>query len=235
MALVSHITALASWAKTGSGEIRASFIVLAAIQLQLRFAGYPIFMNITVFSSSSDVVDPVFFEVARELGETIAERRHTLIYGGTNVGLMGALARATRDSGGKVAGIIPGYLADRGIAYDDCHDLVITADIRERKAAMESRADGFIVLPGGFGTLEEMVEIITLKQLQQHKKAIVILNAHGFYDPLRTLFEHFFEQHFAKPASRALYHFAPTVEDAFDYLDDYRPVAIPAKWSEASK
>jgi uncharacterized protein (TIGR00730 family) len=192
-------------------------------------------MNITVFSSSSDAVDPVFFDVARELGETIARRRCTLIYGGTNIGLMGALARATRDAGGKVIGVIPGYLADRGITYDDCHDLVITPDMRERKAAMESRADAFIVLPGGFGTLEETVEIITLKQLQQHKKPIVILNSHGFYDPLHTLFEHFFEQQFAKPASRALYHFATNVSDAFDYLDNYRPVTIPTKWFEAGK
>jgi uncharacterized protein (TIGR00730 family) len=192
-------------------------------------------MNITVFSSSSDAVDPVFFEVARELGETIARRHYNLIYGGTNVGLMGALARATRDAGGKVIGVIPSYLADRGIANDDCHDLVITPGMRERKAAMESRADAFIVLPGGFGTLEETVEIITLKQLQQHKKPIMILNAHGFYDPLHALFEHFFEQHFAKTASRALYHFAPTVKDAFDYLDNYRSVAIPTKWFEEGK
>ena len=79
------------------------------------------------------------------------------------------------------------------------------------------------------------VEIITLKQLQQHRKAVVILNAHGFYDPLHTLFEHFYEQHFAKPASRALYHFAPTVEDTFEYLDPYKPVTVPTKWFEAGK
>lgn len=192
-------------------------------------------MNITVFCSSSDAVDPVFFQVARELGEEIAIRRHTLIYGGTGIGLMGALARATHEAHGRVVGVIPGYLADRGIAYEKCDDLVIAPDLRERKATMEARADAFIVLPGGFGTLEEAVEIITLKQLQQHRKAVVILNAHGFYDPLHTLFEHFYEQHFAKPASRALYHFAPTVEDAFEYLDAYKPVTVPTKWFEAGK
>lgn len=192
-------------------------------------------MNITVFCSSSDAVDPVFFEVARELGEAIAVRGHTLIYGGTNVGLMGALARAAHDAHGRVLGVIPGYLADRGIGYDDCDELVIAQDLRERKATMESRADAFMVLPGGFGTLEEAVEIITLKQLQQHKKAVVILNAHGFYDPLHTLFEHFYEQHFAKGASRALYHFAASVENAFEYLDNYKPVAAPTKWFETGK
>lgn len=192
-------------------------------------------MNITVFCSSSDAVDPSFFEVARELGEAIAVGGHTLIYGGTNVGLMGALARAAHNSHGRVLGVIPGYLADRGIAYKECDDLVIAQGLRERKATMESRADAFIVLPGGFGTLEEAVEIITLKQLQQHRKAVVILNAHGFYDPLHTLFEHFYEQHFAKTASRALYHFAPTVEDCFRYLDSYVPTVVPTKWFGAGQ
>ncbi len=187
-------------------------------------------MNITVFSSSSDAVDPVFFEVARELGESIARRGDTLVYGGTSVGLMGAVARAAHESGGKVVGVIPSYLDARGISFSDCNQLVKTPDLRERKAVMESRADAFVVLPGGFGTLEETAEIITLKQLQQHRKAVVILNAHGFYDPLVTLFEHFYEQQFAKAASRALYHFAPTVKDAFEYLDAYVPATVPIKW-----
>ena len=113
--------------------------------------------------------------------------------------------------------------------------MIFTSTLRERKALMEQRADAFVVLPGGFGTLEETVEIITLKQLQQHRKAVVILNAHGFYDPLHALFEHFFEQHFAKESSRALYHFAPTVEDAFEYLDSYVPAVIPTKWFEAGQ
>jgi uncharacterized protein (TIGR00730 family) len=192
-------------------------------------------MNITVFSSSSDAVDPVFFQVARDLGQRIAERGDNLIYGGTNVGLMGALAKSAQQAGGKIIGVIPKYLGDRGIAFDEADELILTTNLRERKAVMEQRADAFVVLPGGFGTLEETVEIITLKQLQQHLKPIVILNAHGFYDPLNILFEHFFEQHFAKPASRALYHFSDSVEDAFTYLDTYVPVTVPTKWFEAGK
>jgi uncharacterized protein (TIGR00730 family) len=192
-------------------------------------------MNITVFSSSSDAVDPVFFAVARELGETIARRGDTLVYGGTKIGLMGIVAGACHQAGGKVIGVIPRYLAERGIGFQACHEFVVTADLRERKAIMESRAEAFIVLPGGFGTLEETVEIITLKQLQQHQKAVVILNAHGFYDPLRTLFEHFVEQQFAKAASRTLYHFAPTVTETFRYLETYRPAPVPTKWFETKK
>lgn len=192
-------------------------------------------MNITVFSSSSDAVDPLFFEVARSLGRRIAERGDTLIYGGANVGLMGAMAKTAQQAGGRIVGVIPKYIGDRGIAFDEADELIFTANLRERKAIMEQRGDAFIVLPGGFGTLEETVEIITLKQLQQHLKPIVILNAHGFYDPLHTLFEHFYEQHFAKPASRTLYHFADSVEDAFAYLDSYVPITVPTKWFEAGK
>ncbi len=186
-------------------------------------------MHITVFSSSSDAVDPVFFDVATELGRTIAGRGDTLVYGGTKVGLMGAVARAAFDDGGKVIGVIPRYIAERGIDFSDC-ELHVTRDLRDRKAKMEELGDAFIVLPGGFGTLEELLEIMTLKQLQQHQKAIVVLNANGFYDPLRALFEHVFQQRFAKETSRALYHFANTVQETFSYLDSYVPTLIPTKW-----
>jgi len=186
-------------------------------------------MHLTVFSSSSDAVDPAFFDVASELGRTIALRDDILVYGGTKVGLMGAVARAAFDNGGKVIGVIPRYIAERGIDFADC-DLHVTRDLRERKAKMEELADAFIVLPGGFGTLEELLEILTLKQLQQHQKAIVILNANGFFDPLHALFDHVYQQRFAKETSRTLYHFAATVTDTFDYLDSYVPVPVPTKW-----
>ena len=186
-------------------------------------------MHLTVFSSSSDAVDPAFFAVAAELGRTLARRGDTLVYGGTNVGLMGAVARAAIENNGDVIGVIPRYMCDRGIDFTDC-ELHLTRDLRERKARMEELGDAFLVLPGGFGTLEELLEILTLKQLHQHQKAIVILNARGFFDPLAELFEHVFRQRFAKETTRALYHFAPTVPDAFAYLDSYVPVEVPTKW-----
>jgi hypothetical protein len=191
-------------------------------------------MHITVFSSSSDAVDGAFFSVAAELGQTLARRGDTLVYGGATVGLMGAAARSTYEHGGKVIGVIPRYMAEKGIDFNDC-ELHLTRDLRERKAKMEQLADAFVVLPGGFGTLEELLEILTLKQLQQHQKAIVILNANGFFDPLKALFEHVFQQRFAKETTRALYHFAPTVEDAFAYLDAYVPVEVPTKWFSGAK
>jgi len=186
-------------------------------------------MNITVFCSSSDAVDPRFFEIASELGRTLARRGDTLVYGGTNVGLMGATAKAVIENSGHVIGVIPRYMSERGIDFTEC-ELHLTRDLRERKAKMEQLADAFLVLPGGFGTLEEVLEILTLKQLHQHQKAIVLLNAQGFYDPLQQLFEHVYRQRFAKETTRALYHFAATVQDAFAYLDAYVPVEVPTKW-----
>ena len=191
-------------------------------------------MHITVFSSSSDAVDPAFFDVATELGRAMADRGDTLVYGGTKVGLMGAVARAAFDKGGKVIGVIPRYIAERGIDFSEC-DLHVTRDLRERKAKMEQLGEAFVILPGGFGTLEELLEIMTLKQLQQHQKAIVILNAHGFYDPLAALFEHVYQQRFARETSRALYHFASNVDGTFEYLDRYHPTPIPTKWFNPPK
>ena len=134
--------------------------------------------------------------LAEQLGGQMAGRGHALVYGGTNVGLMGSVARAMRQAGGKVVGVIPKFIADRGIAYEAADELIITNDMRQRKATMEARSDAFIAMPGGFGTLEEVLEIITLKQLQQHTKPVVFLNPGGFYDPLTSLFEHMYEKRF---------------------------------------
>lgn len=186
--------------------------------------------NICVYSSSSDVVAPAFFSFAEELGAALARRGHTLVYGGTNIGLMGACARSARECGGRVVGVIPDFIAERGFAYSQVDELIVTHDMRQRKATMEARADGFLALPGGFGTLEEMLEIITLKQLQQHSKPVVFLNLGGYYDPLAAVFEHMYRERFAKPAYRQMYEFAADIDGALDYIENYHPVALPTKW-----
>jgi hypothetical protein len=144
---------------------------------------------------------------------------------------MGAVARSTQKHGGRVVGVLPGFMRARGIAYTSADELIITADMRERKAIMESRSDAFLALPGGFGTLEEMIEIITLKQLRQHAKPIVFLDINNFYRPLQRLFEHMITNHFAKEAMRQIYHFANDVPSAFRYLDQYEPPNIDEKWT----
>ena len=186
---------------------------------------------ICVFSSSSDAIDREFFASALEVGMEIALRNGTLVFGGTGVGLMGAVARATHKHGGQVVGVLPGFMRARGIAYASADELIVTRDMRERKATMEARSDAFLALPGGFGTLEEMIEIITLKQLQQHAKPVVFLDINSFYRPLHRLFEHMISNHFAKEAMRQIYHFSPDVPSAFRYLDEYEPPKMDDKWT----
>ena len=145
---------------------------------------------VTVYCSSSRDVDQVYFEAARELGRGMAQRGWPLVYGGNDLGLMGALANATRDAGGKVIGVTPQFLVDEGIADLRCDELIVTATMRERKAIMENRADAFVTLPGGLGTLEEIFEIIVGRVLGVHSKPIVLLNINGFYDPLLAMIDH---------------------------------------------
>jgi cytokinin riboside 5'-monophosphate phosphoribohydrolase len=190
---------------------------------------------ICVFSSSSDAIDRNFFSAALELGMEIALRNGTLVYGGTNIGLMGAVARATQKHGGHVIGVIPEFLRAKGITFTSADELIVTHDMRERKATMESRSDAFVALPGGFGTLEEMIEIITLKQLRQHVKPVVFLDIDNFYRPLQRLFEHMISNHFAKEAMRQIYHFATDVPRAFHYLDSYEPPKLDDKWFRAEE
>lgn len=188
--------------------------------------------TICVFCSSSEALSPVYFEAAHSLGAELARRGDTLVYGGGNVGLMGALARAVHAHGGKVVGVIPRALQERDLAYVHADELIVTKDLRERKAIMESYAEAFIAMPGGYGTLEEMLEALTLKQLHFHSKPLVFLDTGGFYAPLIALFEQMYEQHFAKPRSRGLYRLAENPGAALDYIDRYEPEAFESKWWE---
>lgn len=189
---------------------------------------------ICVFCSSSDALDAVYFDAAAALGVSIARRGYTLVYGGGKWGLMGAVARAAHAAGGRVVGIVPESLVAQ--VYTAADELIRTPDMRARKAAMEARADAFIGLPGGFGTLEELLEIITLKQLAIHTKPIVLLNVAGFYDGLLAVFEGMYRRRFAQPAFSQLYHVAPDAAGALAYVESYRPDDLPDKalgdWSE---
>lgn len=186
--------------------------------------------SICVFCSSSNAVASEYFAAATEFGAALAKRGLTLVYGGGQVGLMGAVARAVHQHGGKVIGVIPGYLRTRELAYEASDELLVTPDLRARKAAMEARADAFVALPGGFGTLEEIIEVLTLKQLGRHHKPIAFLNTNGFFDPLLAQFERLFAEQFTKPDYRAYYHVAPTVPDLFHHLEAGEPAPVVAKW-----
>ena len=146
------------------------------------------------------------------------------------VGLMGETAKGIHQESGKVIGVIPEVLNKPGIVYSLCDELVVTETLRERKAIMDERSAGFIALPGGFGTLEELLEIITLKQLQYHNKPIVILNIQGFYDGLIEVFEKIIELKFAKNDCRQLYFVTEDVGEALDYIENYVPQECSSKW-----
>ena len=150
--------------------------------------------TICVYCASSDAVDAAYGEAAEALGHLMGDRGDTLVYGGGTIGLMGILARATQSRGGHVVGVIPESLRTKELAYEEADELVVTPDLRTRKHEMDVRADAFIALPGGFGTLEEVVEVLTLKQLHLHDKAIVFLNTDEFWTPLFELFDHFIPQ-----------------------------------------
>ncbi|WP_375773563.1 TIGR00730 family Rossman fold protein [Archangium gephyra] len=187
--------------------------------------------TICVYCSSSDVVEPAWFEVASALGATIGKRGDKLVFGGSNTGLMGAVARATHAQGGEVIGVIPQVMHGTPYVFEQAQELVVTHDLRARKAAMEARADAFVVLPGGFGTLDEALEIIAAKQMHMHRKPIVLVNAKGFWEPLVALFEHLFRERFASAQHhRHLYHLAEGPEDVYAYLESYVPPPFPAKW-----
>jgi len=186
--------------------------------------------TVCVYCSSSNAVPERYYEAARELGALIAQKQLAMIYGGGKVGLMGAVAMAVHKHKGRVIGVIPDYLRLKEVSYEDADELIVTKDMREGKAIMESRADAFITLPGGFGTLEELLEILTLKQLGRHQKPIVLLNTDGFFNPLIDLFEQLYVERFAKAEYREFYHLASTPQGVFDYLERYRPPAHEGKW-----
>lgn len=185
---------------------------------------------ICVYSSSSSTLDSIYFDLAAELGKEIALKKNILLFGGGTLGLMGATATAVNKHKGKVIGVIPKALNLKGVVHETCDELIVTMDMRERKSIMDARSDAFIALPGGYGTLEELLEIITLKQLKYHNRPIVILNANGYYDFLLKQFEQIISQHFAKQESTTLYYVTSNVTDALDYIDRYTPHVFMDKW-----
>ncbi|MCF6357769.1 MAG: TIGR00730 family Rossman fold protein [Draconibacterium sp.] len=187
-------------------------------------------MNICVFCSSSNAISNVYFREAEELGKLIGNREHTLINGGANVGLMEAVTVSARNAGARTVGIIPKRMIGRSLASDNSHDVFITKDMMERKEKMREMSDAFIALPGGFGTLEEILEVMTLRQLSYHTKPIVFINTNNFFKYLFKQFEVSYGEKFAKDLDNDLYFVANNSEEAMDYIKNYKPVELDEKW-----
>ena len=190
----------------------------------------PKFMNICVFSSSSNAIPEIYFEEARKLGQMIGKAGWNLIYGGANVGLMHCCAEAAREHGARTVGIIPELIHAHRLSNPNDHEQIITPNMRERKYLMRKRSNAFLALPGGFGTLEEILEVITLKQLNYHNKAVVFINTNGYYDSLLAQFERAYAETFAKESYRSMYFVAANSDEAINYLQNYQPSEPLAKW-----
>lgn len=177
-------------------------------------------MNVCLFCASRTNVDSKFHAAAEKLGHALAEHGDTLYYGGGSIGLMGTAARAAQESGGRVVGVIPASLRKREVAYEDADELIVTASTSDRKQILIRDSDGFIILPGGFGTLDELLDVITTKQLGYHRKPIAIVNTDAYFDPLIDMFDHIIRERFADRSQKQLFAVCATVAEALTHLRD---------------
>jgi uncharacterized protein (TIGR00730 family) len=191
--------------------------------------------SICVYCGSGPGTDPAFIEAARQFGRILAENRIRLVYGGGSGGLMGALAESVLDHGGFVIGVIPEFLTEREHMLLRAQELIVTRDLHERKRIMFERADAFVALPGGVGTLEELVEQLTWAQLGRHKKPILIASIERFWDPLCTLLDHMEKLQFIRAGLTVNLLVAERVEDILPkLLEAARAVAEPDKDMKAA-
>ena len=182
-------------------------------------------MNVCVFGASSTEIDQSYISATETLGEALAARNHTLIYGAGGSGLMGAVARGMTRGGGSVIGVVPSFFKVDGILYEHCDEIVYTDTMRQRKQIMDERSDAVVVAPGGIGTYEEFFEIYTLKQLGKHNKPIVIFNINGYYDSLLELLKHTVQEKFMQASCLELYTVATNPEQVIEQLSVFSDTA----------
>lgn len=190
--------------------------------------------RITVFCGSSFGTDAIYTEQATLLGETLAKENIELVYGGANVGLMGAVADGVLNNGGKAIGVLPNFLRSKEIAHLGLTELILVESMHERKTKMNDLCDGVIALPGGFGTLEELFEMITWAQLGLHKKPIAILNINGFYDSLIELTKTMVEKGLLKEVNQKMLLVSDTIPDLLHQMRNYTPPTV-GKWIDKDK
>jgi uncharacterized protein (TIGR00730 family) len=187
--------------------------------------------NICVYCAAANDLAPIYIDAARTTGRLIGERGHALVYGGANRGLMGEVARAAHASGGKVIGVIPQALVDLEQAYHEADELIISDGLRDRKSILEARATGFLILPGGLGTFDELFEVLTLRQLRMHNKPIVLVDIDGFFQPFMRLIEHLHGHGFVGATYRKLMTLVPDPAAALDLIENYTPIEIESRFA----
>ena len=180
----------------------------------------PLIKSLCVYCGSARGREPGYVAAARELGRELGRRRIRLIYGGARIGMMGEVADATLGAGGEVIGIIPGHLQDSEVGHAGITELKVVESMHTRKKLMFDMSDAFAVLPGGFGTLDELFEIITWRMLSLHSKPIVVLNIDGYWDNLQVLFDHMIDEGFARAATRQHFSVVNSVGRLFDLIEE---------------
>ncbi len=190
--------------------------------------------TICVYCGSSMGFDPEHEKTANAFGNYLAKQNLTLIYGAGNVGLMGTLANAVLDNGGQVVGVIPQFLKDWEVAHTGISELIVTKTMHARKEIMADKADAFVALSGGFGTFDELFEIMTWAQLGLHSKPVGLLNIKGFYDPLLTMIDQLVSAGFLKAENRDLLLVGNSIDELFEKLNAYTPQADTGKWIEGN-
>lgn len=178
-------------------------------------------MNICVYGAASPTIDKEYIEKTEELGKLLAQRGHSLVFGGGKNGLMGAAARGVHNNGGNILGVIPTFFIEQSaeVLYEHCDKVVETETMRERKQIMEDNADAFIVVPGGIGTYEEFFEILTAKQLCRHNKPIAIYNINGFYNEIHAAMLNAIKKNFIKEICLDLYMITDDIDRLFEYIE----------------
>ena len=179
-------------------------------------------MKICVYGAASNKIDKLYIEQVEILGQKIAQRKHTLVFGGGANGCMGAVARGAHKCGGEIIGIAPTFFNVDGVLFENCTKLIGTQTMRERKQLLEENADAFVITPGGIGTMDEFFEIVTLKQLSRHKKALAFYNINGYYDELIKMLEKMVKENFAGEKLYELYEFLDNADELLCYLESYK-------------
>lgn len=178
-------------------------------------------MNICIYGAASDEIDKSYLECGEKLGVEIASRNHSLVFGGGATGLMGAVARGVDSKNGTMIGIAPRFFDVDGVLYKRCTELVFTDTMRQRKEMMEQKSDAFIVTPGGIGTFEEFLEILTLRSLGRHKKPIALFNTNGYYDKFVAFLQNSVEQKFLRKEDMELMFISDSEKAIIDYFENF--------------
>lgn len=185
-------------------------------------------MKICVYGAASSEIDKSFIEAGEDLGRKMAERGHGLVFGGGRNGMMGATARGVAEKGGDIIGISPAFFEENNaeISFLNCTEFINTETMRERKKLLDEMSDAFIISPGGIGTFDEFFEILTLKQLGRHNKAIVIFNINGYFNSMLEMMQVSVDKKFITNDCRELYKVTNTIEETLDYIESYDPKDI---------